>query len=260
MPEKTINDIFIENLNKHLEARHMNYADLADALCVSRSTVSMWIGKKSLPRMEILDKIAELFNISSGELLLDNNRYVLKSGSGLVFDDFSNRFVPYNGIYIDVNDTAVPIFSSALKNIRKEKGYTQNSLASKLNVSQSSIYNWESGKSKPDIDMIKEIASALDVPISDLVGVEESRRIQEIFQLRERVDAQLFIEPDESDLISAYRLLNQTGKDEAQKRVQELGEIDKYRAKNIKVDELPIVQICNDVADLAEKSKKKNTN
>ena len=37
-------------------------------------------------------------------------------------------------------------FATALKTIRKEKGYTQSSLAKELNVSQNAVYNWENRK------------------------------------------------------------------------------------------------------------------
>ena len=33
-------------------------------------------------------------------------------------------------------------FATTLKTIRKEKGYTQSSLAKELNVYQNAVYNW----------------------------------------------------------------------------------------------------------------------
>lgn len=57
-----------------------------------------------------------------------------------------------------------------IKKIRKEKGLTQQQLADKLHVSQAMIGQYENGKRQPKEQTIKKIASALDVPESDLTG------------------------------------------------------------------------------------------
>lgn len=85
MPEKKISDIFIENLEKYLSLNNMKYSDLAKLLNVSFSTISMWKSKKSLPRMETLDKLADLFNISASALLTDSN----DNTNNLCFDAFT---------------------------------------------------------------------------------------------------------------------------------------------------------------------------
>ena len=61
-----------DNLYKIVSsANNMNYSDLATALDVRISTISMWKSKKSLPRMETLDKIADLFHITVSDLTTD---------------------------------------------------------------------------------------------------------------------------------------------------------------------------------------------
>ena len=62
-------------------------------------------------------------------------------------------------------------FATTLKTIRKEKGYTQSSLAKELNVSQNAVYNWENKKCEPSIEMIKKIADVLDVSLYDLIVI-----------------------------------------------------------------------------------------
>ena len=46
------------------------------------------------------------------------------------------------------------MFAENLKKIRKDKGYTQEILAEKLNVVRQTVSKWEKGLSLPDIDML----------------------------------------------------------------------------------------------------------
>lgn len=62
-------------------------------------------------------------------------------------------------------------FSKNLKTIRKKRNFTQKKLADALNVSQNAIFNWENGKREPSLEMIKNIATVLDVPMETLIGL-----------------------------------------------------------------------------------------
>lgn len=55
-------------------------------------------------------------------------------------------------------------FNELLKAARKKAKTTQVQLADKVNVTQGTIANWERGVREPDLDTIKHIALALDVP------------------------------------------------------------------------------------------------
>lgn len=57
-----------------------------------------------------------------------------------------------------------------LKKLRKEKKLTQTELASKLNISQKSYSNWESGKAEPTLDNIIKLANILDTTTDELLG------------------------------------------------------------------------------------------
>lgn len=59
-----------------------------------------------------------------------------------------------------------------LKPIRLARGYTQVVLATKLNVSQSTIAEWESGATFPSGSKVPEIADALECTIDALYGRE----------------------------------------------------------------------------------------
>ncbi len=61
---------------------------------------------------------------------------------------------------------------SFIKNIRKEKGLTQEQLAEKLGVSQKSVSRWETGKTMPDYSMLPTICEVLEINVAELLGAE----------------------------------------------------------------------------------------
>jgi putative transcriptional regulator len=62
------------------------------------------------------------------------------------------------------------MFSENLKTIRKEKGFSQEQLAARLNVVRQTISKWEKGLSVPDAEMLIQLADVLEVEVSDLLG------------------------------------------------------------------------------------------
>ncbi|MDY5649508.1 MAG: helix-turn-helix transcriptional regulator [Candidatus Enterosoma sp.] len=56
-----------------------------------------------------------------------------------------------------------------IKNLRKEKGWTQLQLAEKLNVTDKAVSKWEVGEANPDISLIVTIASLFGVSIDYLL-------------------------------------------------------------------------------------------
>lgn len=57
-----------------------------------------------------------------------------------------------------------------LKALRKQKGYSQEEVASRLNVVRQTVSKWEKGLSVPDADMLVKIAELFEVGVSDLLG------------------------------------------------------------------------------------------
>lgn len=62
------------------------------------------------------------------------------------------------------------MFSENLKAMRKVKGYTQEELAIKLNVTRQTISKWEKGLSVPDVDFLFKIADVLETNVGTLLG------------------------------------------------------------------------------------------
>lgn len=61
-------------------------------------------------------------------------------------------------------------FSDRLKKIREQKGLTQEQLAQRSGLSRRMIQKYESGVARPRFDASEKIASALEVPVSELLG------------------------------------------------------------------------------------------
>ncbi len=57
-----------------------------------------------------------------------------------------------------------------IKILRKQKGYTQETLAQQLNVVRQTVSKWEKGISVPDAEMLNELSELLEVPVSTLLG------------------------------------------------------------------------------------------
>ena len=62
------------------------------------------------------------------------------------------------------------MFSENLKAMRKAKGYTQEELAIKLNVTRQTISKWEKRLSVPDVDFLFKIADVLETNVGTLLG------------------------------------------------------------------------------------------
>ena len=58
---------------------------------------------------------------------------------------------------------------------RKEKGMTQGELAERLSVSNKTISKWETGAGLPDISILVDLASVLDISVDDLLKGKENK-------------------------------------------------------------------------------------
>lgn len=68
-----------------------------------------------------------------------------------------------------------------IKTARKAKGVSQEELAVRLGVVRQTVSKWENGMSVPDADVLIKIAELLDVPVSQLLGMEpESGSVQDM--------------------------------------------------------------------------------
>lgn len=136
MPQESINDIFVTRLKNLLSVNHMTYSELAQKIGVNKSTVSMWVSKKSMPRMDLLEKIANVFGVTPDDLL--------KSSLTL---------------------------GERIHNMRIEHGMSLYELSKRTGLSMLSIRRYEDGDSDISLKKIEKIADALNVSAKELLGI-----------------------------------------------------------------------------------------
>ena len=73
-----------------------------------------------------------------------------------------------------------------LKELRKEKGLSQEQLAEQFNVSRRSVSRWETGNNMPDLDTLIEMADYYEIDLRELLdGERKSEKMNE--ELKETV-------------------------------------------------------------------------
>lgn len=75
------------------------------------------------------------------------------------------RGFPYNNI--------MEIFCERLKELRKNRNLSQKALAIILKTNNSSVCDWECGRTQPDMETLVKIALFFDVSADYLLGLED---------------------------------------------------------------------------------------
>lgn len=75
--------------------------------------------------------------------------------------------------------------------LRKERGWTQEELGSRLNVSNKTVSRWETGNYMPPIEMLAELGREFEVSLNELV-------------VGQRLDEKGFRETADQNLVSAW--------------------------------------------------------
>ena len=119
-----------------------------------------------------------------------------------------------------------------IKFVRKSLGLTQKELGQFSNTSETTIKQYELGKRQPRIEQLQRIAYALGGSIDDIFVLdEEEAKLLNEADLLKIINAEITsknLTPEEDKLLLDYRQLNNSGKTEAIKRVEELTEIKRY--------------------------------
>lgn len=76
-------------------------------------------------------------------------------------------------------------FNNRLYQLRKQKGFSQEELANRLNVSRQTVSKWEVGDSTPDMEKLVAMSDLFDVSLDLLVMGKESEAQAQIPQKSE---------------------------------------------------------------------------
>lgn len=68
-------------------------------------------------------------------------------------------------------------FGQRFTRLRKEKNFTQEEIALKLNISAQAVSKWENDISMPDISILTSIADIFDITLDELLGREKKQDV-----------------------------------------------------------------------------------
>lgn len=192
-------DNISNNLMRLLNDNNMTRTDLAKILNVSESTVGKWILKKSVPRMGIIEDIADYFNVNKSDILeykyppstTDYKSIVVESG-------YEYKYFP------------VSVSAGALENIDGQLDYTPMVLPDEmlgkyarnkniiiLKVNGESMNNIIPNGSYIVVDTSKKHAS--DIKDRDIVVIAENGLYTVKRYINDPSNERFIFKPDSSD-------------------------------------------------------------
>lgn len=191
---------------------------LAKKLGITKSRLGMYeIGQRN-PDFETLELIADFFNV-------DMN-YLLGKSSTTARTQLNNISAIADKVELMATKTAllqkneiIDSISNRLKKALEIRNMTQADLVKKTGIGKSSISTYLSGDYEPKQKNTYKLAKALNVNEVWLMGYDVDI---------ERKDNSVNLSDKELKLEHNYNLLNNVGKIEAQKRIEELTLIDLY--------------------------------
>lgn len=81
-----------------------------------------------------------------------------------------------NSVFQEDGNYNINLFVENLRNLRKEKGYTQVELGEKLGKTRGAIGHWETGQREPNLTVLTKMAKIFDVSIDFLLGKTDIRK------------------------------------------------------------------------------------
>ena len=80
-----------------------------------------------------------------------------------------------------------------IKELRRERGWTQGTFAEKLDVSEKTVSKWETGRGLPDVSLMLPVCGLLGITVNELLAGE---RLPTGEQYRERAEERLLLTCD----------------------------------------------------------------
>lgn len=103
-----------------------------------------------------------------------------------------DRSVPRTSSVIDmktgkpVSPQPIPVICERIRYFRELAGIEQKELGKRIGISPNTISNWETGRSRPDINLIPAVCGALEVSLPELFGIEDPEEGKSRLDTREQ--------------------------------------------------------------------------
>lgn len=144
----TSRDVFPKNFKKFIDTSGKTRIEIATALGVTPVAINDWLHGKRFPRVDKLEALALLFGVSKSDLIEEQPASPTLLSPAQIGDTIRAR--------------------------REGMGLTHEQLAEQTGITVTIIKKWEKGKiAEPRIDLASNLARALDIPTSTLLGVQE---------------------------------------------------------------------------------------
>lgn len=122
-----------------------------------------------------------------------------------------------------------------IRKYRVEKGLTQKQLGEKCGIAEPTIRKYELNKLNPKYETLQKIATALDVPITELLGITqntmaeaEKANLVSIGEALKPIDSEMF-RMNCTAIESCMEKMNRLGQSTAVKLVKELSETPEFQ-------------------------------
>ena len=142
---------FHEKLKVLRKKQGLTQKEVADLVHVDRVRYTNWENGKREPNFENLSMLACIFDVSVDFLL---SEYLEIS----------------KGTYLKLKEEKKNLFSVRLKELRLQRGFSQEELAEQIGIKQNSYSDWENGKCKPNYEKLEKIADFFGVSLDWLFG------------------------------------------------------------------------------------------
>lgn len=149
-------DVFSDNLKTLRGLYDMSQNEFSQKTTIARSNLSYYENKKSDPKLSVLLKISEKFNIKL-EYLVEK-----KIDAENILDAQRDK----NRVYSE------DIFCDRLRNIRLEKGVLQSEVANATGIKKPNISSYEIGKIEPQLSTLIKFKEFFKVTLDDLVSIK----------------------------------------------------------------------------------------
>lgn len=155
-----------------------------------------------MPDYNALIKLSTFFGVSSDFLLGKEDDLGIKTYS----KSCTANYKGYPALYpLSEKGVNMDNFVKKLKDLRLEKNLNQKELAQKIGYTNSTICDWEKGRSEPSLEALNKLADFFDVSVDYLMGREEDIKGYEPAEERSRAAEPL--SGEEAELLQDFRQL-----------------------------------------------------